>query len=217
MHTKDLAWQAIQEQFVSTQAQVDYLRQQGKEIYPAPSEVLNAFSYLSPDFSNVSVVIIGQDPYHGPGQAHGFSFSVKEGTKLPPSLKNIFAEIESDVGVSNTNGNLENWAKQGVVLLNRVLTVEKNRPKSHAGMGWEKFTEMVIKFINDNCSNVAFVLWGSDARSIKEHITNPSFYVVESFHPSPLSARRGFFGSKPFSKVNEFLVGVNKKPIDWST
>ena len=164
----------------------------GKTIYPPGSQIFNAFE-LTP-FNQVKVVILGQDPYHGPNQAHGLSFSVPDGIPAPPSLKNIYKEIESDLGVTvNKNGNLENWAKQGVFLLNAVLTVEEHKPASHANKGWEIFTDEIIKIINKKDEPVVFILWGNYAREKKKYITNPKHYIIESPHPSPFSARTGFF------------------------
>ena len=185
-----------------------------KTIYPKQNEVLNAFRYT--DFENVKVVILGQDPYHGPNQAEGLSFSVSDEVLKPPSLQNIFKELESDLKIPFPEANsLKPWAKQGVLLLNSVLTVEEHKPTSHAEKGWETFTDDVIKIINQKETPVVFILWGSYARSKKNLITNPKHYIIESAHPSPLSARNGFFGSKPFSKTNEFLRKNNIPEIDW--
>ena len=185
-----------------------------KTVYPSKKEVFKAFRYTP--YKNVKVVILGQDPYHGEGQAEGLSFSVPKGIKKPPSLQNIFKELESDLGceVPNT-GSLVPWAKQGVLLLNTVLTVIKDMAASHKDIGWEVFTDEVIKKINEKEEPVVFILWGSYARSKKKFITNPKHYIVESAHPSPLSAYNGFFGSKPFSKTNDFLIKNNLTPIDW--
>ena len=186
----------------------------GKTIYPPGSQIFNAFA-LTP-FNNVKVVILGQDPYHGPNQAHGLSFSVPDGIPAPPSLKNIYKEIESDLGIEiNKNGNLENWAKQGVFLLNAVLTVRASEPTSHSKIGWTEFPDAVIKAISDNTSGVVFMLWGNFARSKKELIDSTKHYVLEAAHPSPL-ARGAFFGCKHFSKCNEILKNLGKTPIDWS-
>ena len=185
-----------------------------KTIYPKQNEVFNAFRYT--DFKNVKVVILGQDPYHGPDQAEGLSFSVRNEVQKPPSLQNIFKELESDLKIPFPEHNsLKPWAKEGVLLLNAVLTVEEHKPTSHAEKGWEKFTDDVIKIINEKETPVVFILWGSYARSKKSLITNPIHKIIESPHPSPLSAYNGFFGSKPFSKTNEFLKKNNIKEIDW--
>ena len=185
-----------------------------KTIYPKMSEIFNAFTKTS--YENVKVVILGQDPYHGENEAEGLSFSVKVGIQKPPSLINIFTELKNDLGISPPNhGSLVSWAEQGVLLLNATLTVVKDSPRSHAGKGWETFTDEVIKLLNKKETPVVFILWGSDARSKKSLITNKHHLIIESAHPSPLSAYRGFFGSKPFSKTNEFLIKNNIKPIDW--
>ena len=185
-----------------------------KTIYPKQNEVFNAFRYT--DFNNVKVVIIGQDPYHGPNQAEGLSFSVSNEVLKPPSLQNIFKELESDLGIPFPKHNsLKPWAKQGVLLLNAVLTVEEHKPTSHKDKGWETFTDDVIKIINEKQEPVVFILWGAFARSKKSLITNPKHLIIESAHPSPFSARNGFFGSKPFSRTNEFLRRNHLKEIDW--
>lgn len=185
-----------------------------KTIYPKQSEVFNAFRYT--DFDNVKVVILGQDPYHGPNQAEGLSFSVSNEVLKPPSLKNIFKELENDIGISFPEVNsLKKWAKEGVLLLNAVLTVEEHKPTSHKDKGWEIFTDDIIKILNERDKPTVFILWGAYARNKKSLITNSNHYVIESAHPSPFSARNGFFGSKPFSKANEFLKQNNIKEIDW--
>lgn len=185
-----------------------------KVIYPKQNEVFNAFRYT--DFDNVKVVILGQDPYHGPNQAEGLSFSVSNEVLKPPSLKNIFKELENDLGIPFPEHNsLKPWAKQGVLLLNAVLTVEEHKPTSHKDKGWEKFTDNIIREINKRSTPTVFILWGAYARAKKALITNPKHYIIESAHPSPFSARNGFFGSKPFSKTNEFLRKNNIKEIDW--
>jgi len=185
-----------------------------KTIYPYFPNVFNALKYT--DYDNVKVVIIGQDPYHGMGEAHGLSFSVLEGVNKPPSLRNIFKELRDDLGIEEPNhGNLESWTREGVMLLNAVLTVEKDKPASHQGKGWETFTDEVIKKVNEKTEPVVFLLWGSFAKGKKELITNPIHCVIESAHPSPFSAYKGFFGTKPFSKTNEFLKNNNIKEINW--
>ncbi|NLL69017.1 MAG: uracil-DNA glycosylase [Acholeplasmataceae bacterium] len=182
-------------------------------VYPPASEVYNALE-LTP-YDNVKVVIIGQDPYHGFGQAHGLAFSVKEDSKMPPSLKNIFLELYSDLRIRRTNTNLTDWAQEGVLLLNTILTVEEGKPLSHQKLGWETFTNKIIELVNNKKTPVVFILWGNNAISFKELITNPIHLVITSSHPSPLSARHSFFGSKPFSRTNEFLISNNIKPINW--
>ncbi len=185
-----------------------------KTIYPKMSEIFNAF--IKTPYENVKVVILGQDPYHGENEAEGLSFSVKIGIAKPPSLINIFSELESDLNIKPPNhGSLVSWAEQGVLLLNSSLTVVKDNPKSHSNKGWEIFTDEVIKIINKKDTPVVFILWGSDARSKKSLITNKKHLIIESAHPSPLSAYRGFFGSKPFSRTNEFLIKNNIEPINW--
>ncbi|MDO5393229.1 MAG: uracil-DNA glycosylase [Mycoplasmatota bacterium] len=185
-----------------------------KVIYPKQNEVFNAFRYTS--FDDVKVVILGQDPYHGPNQAEGLSFSVSNEVLKPPSLKNIFKELENDLQIPFPEHNsLRPWAKEGVLLLNAVLTVQEHMPTSHKDKGWETFTDNVIKILNQKKEPIVFILWGSYARNKKSLITNPIHYVIESPHPSPFSARNGFFGSKPFSKTNNFLKSKGLKEIDW--
>ena len=185
----------------------------GKRIYPPGNQIFNAFE-LTP-VENLKVVILGQDPYHGPGQAHGLSFSVPEGIPAPPSLKNIFKEIETDLGIRMSGRtNLEKWAQQGVLLLNAVLTVQAGSAASHSRIGWQEFTDAVIRHISDNCDGVVFMLWGNFARGKKELIDSSRHYVLEAAHPSPL-ARGAFFGCRHFSKTNEILVSQGKAPIDW--
>lgn len=187
---------------------------QNKTIYPKQSDVFNAFRYT--DYDNVKVVILGQDPYHGPNQAEGLSFSVSNDVIKPPSLKNIFKELESDLQIPFPEHNsLEPWAKEGVFLLNAVLTVEEHKPTSHKNHGWETFTDNIIKIINNKKTPVVFILLGTYARNKKSLITNPMHYVIESPHPSPFSAYSGFFGSKPFSKTNNFLKSKGLKEINW--
>lgn len=185
-----------------------------KTIYPLKENIFAALK-LTP-YSNVKVVIVGQDPYHGEGEAHGLSFSVQDPTPLPPSLKNIYQELYNDLGITPaTSGDLTKWAKEGVLLLNSTLTVIKDNANSHSKIGWQNFTDYVIKVLNNKSEPVVFILWGNFARSKKVFITNPKHLIIESAHPSPFSARSGFFGSKPFSKTNEFLKNHNIEPIDW--
>lgn len=195
---------------------VAYINQAYKEreIFPPKSRILRALSLT--DYDDVRVVILGQDPYHGVGEANGLAFAVSDGVKLPPSLRNIYKELYNDLGIEPASvGNLECWAKDGVLLLNAVLTVEKDKPASHKFLGWENFTDAIIRSLNDKDTPVVFILWGNFARSKKSLITNPKHYVIESTHPSPFSANYGFFGSKPFSKTNEFLKKNHLKEIDW--
>ena len=184
-----------------------------KVCYPKYKDIFNALRYT--DYDEVQVVILGQDPYHGEGEAHGLSFSVLDGVRRPPSLINIFKELYSDLGIKREANDLTYWAEQGVLLLNSIMTVEKDKPLSHKGMGWEIFTDNIIRYLNNREKPIVFILWGSYARSKKELITNKNHYIIESAHPSPLSANRGFFGSKPFSKTNEFLVNNGEQPIIW--
>lgn len=181
--------------------------------FPKYDDIFNALKYT--DYDDVRVVILGQDPYHGEGEAHGFSFSVLDGVKRPPSLVNIFKELESDVGYNRVSNNLSCWASQGVLLLNSILTVEKDKPLSHSGKGWEIFTDFIISKLNERDKPIVFILWGGYARSKKKLITNKNHYIIESVHPSPLSCYRGFFGSKPFSRTNEFLIKNGLSKIDW--
>lgn len=185
-----------------------------KTIYPNMYDIFNALHYT--DYKDVKVVILGQDPYHGPNQAHGLSFSVKPGVPAPPSLKNIYKELNTDLGcyIPN-NGYLKKWADQGVLLLNTVLTVQAGNANSHKGKGWDKFTDKIISVLNERQDPIVFILWGNNAINKKKLITNEKHYIIQSVHPSPLSATRGFFGSKPFSKTNDILESIGKSPIDW--
>lgn len=184
-----------------------------KPVFPDYENIFNALRFT--DYDEVKVVILGQDPYHGLGEAHGLSFSVREGIKMPPSLLNIFKELYSDLGIKRTKSDLTDWAKEGVLLLNSIMTVVKDTPLSHKNKGWEIFTDTIISKLNDRDEPVIFLLWGSFARSKKELITNKKHKIIESVHPSPLSASRGFFGSKPFSKINNYLKDMNKEEIKW--
>ncbi|QGU96635.1 uracil-DNA glycosylase [Clostridium bovifaecis] len=185
-----------------------------KTIYPDMYDIFNALHYTA--YKDVKAVILGQDPYHGPNQAHGMSFSVKPGIPSPPSLKNIYKELNDDLGcyIPN-NGYLKKWADQGVMLLNTVLTVREGQANSHQNIGWEQFTDKIISLLNQREEPMVFILWGKNAHSKLSMITNPRHYILRSVHPSPLSAHRGFFGSKPFSKANNFLTSIGKTPIDW--
>lgn len=194
-----------------------YINKAYKErpIFPPKNYILRALSLT--DYDNVKVVILGQDPYHGVGEANGLAFSVNNGVKLPPSLKNIYKELKDDLNIEISNkGDLTCWAKEGVLLLNSVLTVEKDRPASHKNLGWQKFTDAIIKKVNDKEQPVVFILWGNFARSKKSLITNPKHLILESTHPSPFSSNYGFFGSRPFSKTNNFLRKNNIKEIDFT-
>ena len=186
-----------------------------RPIYPPKNYILRALSLT--DYDDVKVVILGQDPYHGTGEANGLAFAVNNGIKLPPSLKNIYKELNSDLNIPiSDKGDLTCWAKEGVLLLNSVLTVEKDKPASHKNLGWENFTDAIIKKINEKDTPVVFILWGNFARSKKSLITNPKHLVLEATHPSPFSCNSGFFGSRPFSKTNKFLKEHNLKEIDFT-
>ncbi len=185
-----------------------------KVIYPHPKNIFKAFNQCA--FDNTKVVLLGQDPYHGPGQANGLSFSVNKGVRIPPSLQNIYKEIHDDLGYPiPTHGNLEYWANQGVLCLNATLTVAHKKPTSHSGQGWEIFTDNVIKILSDKKENVVFLLWGSFARSKKTLIDPQKHHILEAPHPSPFSAHSGFFGCKHFSQTNQLLTQNNLTPIDW--
>lgn len=187
---------------------------QNNIIYPQPQYIYNALRLTS--YKDTKVVILGQDPYHEPMQAHGLAFSVNKGVDIPPSLQNIYKELHDDLGCDiPSHGNLESWAKQGVLLLNTVLTVQAHKANSHKDKGWEKITDTIISKLNDKNEPVVFILWGNNARSKKKYITNSKHLILESVHPSPLSAYNGFFGSRPFSKTNDFLVSNGLIAIDW--
>jgi uracil-DNA glycosylase len=195
----------------------DFLRQEkaaGRTIYPPSPLIFNAFNHTP--FEQVRVVIIGQDPYHGPNQAHGLSFSVPKGVNLPPSLQNIFKEISSDLNIKmSRNGDLTAWANQGVLLLNATLTVEQTKAGSHQNKGWEQFTDAAIAALNKHREHLVFVLWGSYAQQKGAFIDAQKHLVLKSVHPSPLSAHRGFFGNHQFSKINQYLIQHDQTPIDW--
>lgn len=184
-----------------------------KTIFPPVDRVFYAFRKTS--YKDTRVVILGQDPYHGEGEANGLCFSVNSGKKMPPSLKNIFKELEDDLSIKRSDSDLSDWANSGVLLLNSVLTVEKDKPASHKFVGWEEFTDSVIKKLNEKEEPVVFILWGNFAKSKSKYITNPKHLVISSSHPSPFSVYQGFFGSKPFSKTNEFLRKNKLKEIEW--
>jgi len=190
-------------------------KQAGHKIYPKGGDIFNAFN--TTPFDQVEVVILGQDPYHGENQAHGLSFSVQKGITIPPSLRNIYKELSSDIPgfVAPNHGDLTEWAKQGVLLLNASLTVREGQPGSHQKMGWEQFTDNVIKTISDQKEGIVFILWGAFAQAKAELIDQKKHFIIKSPHPSPFSADRGFFGSKPFSKTNDILLKEGKKAIDW--
>lgn len=183
-------------------------------VFPPRNYLFNALK-LTP-YKDVKVVIVGQDPYHGEGEAHGLSFSVKEGVKMPPSLRNIYKELYDDIGVERTTSDLTSWAQNGVLLLNSILTVKKDEALSHQNLGWERLTDYIIKILNKKNESIVFILWGNFARSKKKLITNPKHLIIESAHPSPLSAYHGFFGSHPFSKTNNFLRENGREPVDFS-
>ena len=196
-------------QFVNAEKQI------GKVIFPKGKEYFNALD--STPFDKVKVVILGQDPYHGPGQAHGLCFSVQGEVRQPPSLKNIFKELQTDLKIKPpAHGNLLAWAEQGVLLLNSVLTVESGKAGSHQKKGWETFTDQIIQCLNEQREGLVFLLWGSYAQAKGQFIDQNKHLVIKSSHPSPLSAHRGFLGSKPFSKANEYLVSIGKEPINWA-
>ena len=187
---------------------------QTKQIYPNAQDIFNALQYTA--YNDVNIVILGQDPYHGPNQAHGLSFSVKQGVPIPPSLLNIYKELKNDLScyIPN-NGYLKKWADQGVLLLNTVLTVRSGDANSHKNKGWEEFTNKIISLLNDKPTPIIFILWGENSQLKQPLITNPIHYIIKSAHPSPLSAYRGFLNSNPFSNANIFLISIGKKPIDW--
>jgi uracil-DNA glycosylase len=194
----------------------DFVKQEYTQntVYPQPKDIFKAFD-LCP-FQTVKVVILGQDPYHGAGQAHGLSFSVREGVRMPPSLQNIYKELQSDMGVKvPTTGTLEHWARQGVLLLNATLTVRAKQPGSHQKKGWEEFTDTVVRKLNDEKEHVVFILWGNYAKKKGEFIDRGKHLVLEAAHPSPYSAHSGFFGCKHFSKANAYLIAHHAKPIEW--
>lgn len=211
-------------QYLLPEFELDYMRNlrqflsaekaAGKIIFPEGKNIFNALNATA--FEQVKVVILGQDPYHGPGQAHGLCFSVQEGVAVPPSLRNIYKELFLDIGITpSTTGNLQAWANQGVLLLNAVLTVESGLAASHQKKGWERFTDRIVNLLNDKRDNLVFLLWGSYAQRKGEIIDRTRHLVLESVHPSPLSASRGFFGNHHFSKANAYLIQHEKTPIDW--
>jgi uracil-DNA glycosylase len=215
----DSWWQQLKDEFDKPYYQElrEMLKREYAEhtVYPEPNDIYNALHYTS--YENVKVVILGQDPYHGPGQAHGLSFSVQPGVNPPPSLKNIFIELQNDIGADIPNhGSLVSWAKQGVLLLNTVLTVRRGQANSHKGKGWEQLTDSIIDVLNKRDKPVVFILWGRHAQMKKERIDTSKHFIIQSPHPSPFSARNGFFGSRPFSRANQYLEQIGDEPIDWS-
>ena len=220
MHFIGNEWDQILEDVFSTKEYIElekFLEAEyaSKVIYPKKENIFNSLK-LTP-YSECRVVIIGQDPYHGLGEAHGLSFSVRENVKMPPSLQNIFKELNQDLGLPiPTHGNLEKWAKEGVLLLNASLTVRAHMAASHAKIGWQRFTDAAIKALSDNRENLVFILWGNYAIAKENLIDHSKHLILKTVHPSPLSASRGFFGCKHFSKTNEYLINNNIKPIDWS-
>lgn len=200
--------------FVDLVTYLNWRSAQDVEIYPEPHNIFAALKSVDPE--DVRVVILGQDPYHGPGQAHGLSFSVQPACDIPPSLKNIYKEMEGDLGITPPrHGYLQGWADQGVLLLNTLLTVEQSTPMAHKGKGWEPFTDAIIKKVSDHAKPCVFILWGNPARKKRALINTARHHIIESAHPSPLSATRGFFGSKPFSRTNEWLSRHGRGKIDW--
>ncbi|MCY7843998.1 uracil-DNA glycosylase [Bacillus haynesii] len=215
----DSWWQQLNDEFNKPYYQElrEMLKREYAEhtVYPEPNDIYNALHYTS--YESVKVVILGQDPYHGPGQAHGLSFSVQPGVNPPPSLKNIFIELQNDIGADIPNhGSLVSWAKQGVLLLNTVLTVRRGQANSHKGKGWEQLTDSIIDVLNKRDKPVVFILWGRHAQMKKERIDTSKHFIIQSPHPSPFSARNGFFGSRPFSRANQYLEQIGDEPIDWS-
>lgn len=202
-----------QHDFSTLEEVLDDKYRNGK-VFPPREEIYTAFELTS--FENVRVVILGQDPYHGERQSHGLAFSVNEDVKIPPSLRNIYKELEDDLGIERTGGSLKDWAAQGVLLLNTVLTVDAHEANSHRGLGWEKFTDSVIEIVSEELENVVFVLWGKPAQKKETLIDGSKHLIIKSVHPSPLSAYRGFFGSKPFSRANEYLQVNGRAAVDWS-
>lgn len=185
-----------------------------RTVFPKMEDIFTALK-LTP-YKDVKVVILGQDPYHGPGQSHGLAFSVKKGVRIPPSLRNMYKEMNTDLGLPiPNNGYLEKWAREGVLLLNTSLTVRQAEANSHSKIGWGQFTDKIIQLLNEREKPLVFILWGNNAKSKEEYITNKNHFIIKSVHPSPLSASRGFFGTKPFSKTNEFLKSVGEGEIDW--
>ena len=219
--TKSITWKTVlgdekqKSYFLDILDYIKSERKSGKVVYPPQKDIFNSLK-LTP-YESVKVVILGQDPYHGPNQAHGLSFSVRPGIPIPPSLQNIFKELRNDLGYSiPSHGCLENWAKKGVLLLNVVLTVEAGKPQSHVNIDWHRFTDRVIDILNDYPKRIVFLLWGSYAKQKAVLITNPHHRILKAPHPSPLSAKQGFFGCRHFSKANALLREMGQQEIDWS-
>ncbi|MFW5887472.1 MAG: uracil-DNA glycosylase [Bacteriovoracia bacterium] len=212
---KELLWDEFQKPYMCELKRFLQLElSQGKTIYPQAQDIFQAFNQTP--FDKVKVVIIGQDPYHGPDQAHGMCFSVRPGIRPPPSLRNIYKELESDIAAKTpSHGYLINWARQGVLMLNAVLTVEKTKAGSHHGKGWERFTDRVIDILNEEKNNLVFLLWGSPAQKKASQVNHKKHLILKAPHPSPLSAHRGFLGCRHFSKVNNYLQQHHLTPIDW--
>ncbi len=211
---KNRLWSEFEKEYFVRLAGFIKEEYRNSKIYPPGALIFNAFDVCP--FERVKAVIIGQDPYHGPGQAHGLCFSVKDGVEFPPSLINIFKEIESDLGIPQpSSGDLTRWARQGVLLLNATLTVRAHQAGSHQKKGWEEFTDYVIKVLNSEKRNIVFFLWGSYAQKKGESIDRSRHLVLESVHPSPLSASKGFFGNRHFSRCNDYLISNGIEPIDW--
>ncbi len=199
--------------FSGLEAELENRYSNGK-VFPPRNQIYTAFELTS--FENVRVVILGQDPYHGEGQSHGLAFSVNEGIKIPPSLRNIYKELESDLGIVRDGGSLKDWATEGVLLLNTVLTVDAHEANSHRKLGWQPFTDGIIQRVSDDLEHVVFILWGKPAQQKEKLIDTDKHLIIKSTHPSPLSAHRGFFGTKPFSRTNDYLVENGREPVDWS-
>lgn len=219
-YLEDQSWRSVLESEFKAPYFLDMEAKLSKEysadnIFPQKNDIFSALNFTP--FLDVKVVILGQDPYHGKGQAHGLSFSVKDGIKIPPSLVNIFKELESDLGVKTpTSGDLQSWAKSGVLLLNNQLTVVEGKPMSHANIGWDQFTDKIIELINEKHKNIVFILWGAPAQKKAKTVDSKKHFIIKSPHPSPLSSYRGFFGSKPFSQTNNYLISKNLAPINWN-
>lgn len=211
---QDLLKEEFQKEYYLNLRQFLIKEYQTKTVYPNKYDIFNALHYTA--YKDVKVVILGQDPYHGPNQAHGLSFSVKPGIQSPPSLQNIYKELKDDLGCYIPNhGYLKKWTEQGVLLLNTVLTVVEGQANSHSKLGWEQVTDKIITLLNERKESIIFILWGNNAQSKTSLITNENHYIIKSVHPSPLSASRGFFKSKPFSKTNTMLTSMGQTPIDW--
>jgi len=210
-------WELLEEEFkkpyYKNLREILIKEYRNKTVYPDMYSIYRALNLTS--YKDTKVLILGQDPYHGRGQANGLAFSVNEGILLPPSLKNIYKELENDLGIKKHSGDLTSWAKEGVLLLNASLTVREGEANSHKSLGWSNLTDKIIQLLNFKKDPVVFILWGNDARSKKVFLNNPNHLILESVHPSPLSASRGFFGSKPFSKTNNFFISKGLSPIEW--